>query len=73
MDDKQQIEALYLEMYQAMIAKDTATLNRIHADDFELTHMTGMHQLSTPMVSVWVVPSLPSMPPSIMVNYLFFM
>ena len=44
MDDKQQIEALYREMYQAMIAKDTATLNRIHADEFVLTHMTGMRQ-----------------------------
>ena len=44
MDDKSQIEALYREMYKAMIAKDTATLNRVHADDFVLTHMTGMHQ-----------------------------
>ena len=44
MDDKQQIEALYREMYQAMVMKDTATLNRIHADEFVLTHMTGMHQ-----------------------------
>ena len=31
-------------MYKAMIDKDTATLNRVHADDFVLTHMTGMHQ-----------------------------
>ena len=44
MDDKQQIEALYREMYQAMIAKDTLTLNRIHADEFVLTHKTGMRQ-----------------------------
>ena len=44
MDDKQQIEALYREMYRAMIAKDTATLNHIHADEFALTHMTGMRQ-----------------------------
>jgi len=44
MDDKQQIEALYREMYEAMVRKDTATLNRVHADDFVLTHMTGMHQ-----------------------------
>lgn len=29
MDDKQQIEALYREMYKAMVEKDTATLNRI--------------------------------------------
>ena len=44
MDDKQQIEALYREMYEAMVRKDTATLNRVYADDFVLTHMTGMHQ-----------------------------
>ena len=44
MTDKVQIEALYREMYAAMVAKDTATLNRVHADDFVLTHMTGMHQ-----------------------------
>ena len=44
MTDKKQIEALYREMYKAMIEKDTATLNRVHADDFVLTHMTGMHQ-----------------------------
>lgn len=44
MTDRQEIEALYREMYQAMIAKDTATLNRIHAPEFVLTHMTGMQQ-----------------------------
>jgi uncharacterized protein (TIGR02246 family) len=44
MNDKSQIEALYREMYKAMVEKDTATLNRVHADDFVLTHMTGMHQ-----------------------------
>ena len=44
MTDKEQIEALYREMYEAMVRKDTATLNRVHADDFVLTHMTGMHQ-----------------------------
>lgn len=48
MSDREHIEALYREMYEAMIAKDTATLNRIHADEFVLTHMTGMHQ-SKPM------------------------
>ena len=42
--DKEQIEALYSEMYEAMVAKDTVTLNRVHADDFVLTHMTGMQQ-----------------------------
>ena len=44
MTDKDQIEALYREIYKTMIAKDTATLYRIHADDFVLTHMTGMRQ-----------------------------
>ena len=44
MNDKSQIEALYREMYEAMVRKDTTTLNRVHADDFVLTHMTGMHQ-----------------------------
>ena len=34
MSDKDMIEALYREMYEAMVRKDTATL----------THMTGMHQ-----------------------------
>lgn len=44
MKDKELIEALYREMYKAMVEKDTATLNRVHADNFVLTHMTGMHQ-----------------------------
>ena len=44
MDDKQQIEALYREMYQAMVDKDTLKLNQIHSDSFVLTHMTGMRQ-----------------------------
>lgn len=42
--DKRQIEQLYREMYQAMVEKDTATLNRVHADEFVLVHMTGMRQ-----------------------------
>ena len=42
--DESQIKFLYREMYEAMVAKDTVTLNRVHADDFVLTHMTGMHQ-----------------------------
>ena len=44
MDDKSQIEALYKQMYRAMIEKDTVTLNEIHAHEFVLTHMTGMRQ-----------------------------
>ena len=31
-------------MCQAMIDKDTATLNEIHAPEFVLIHMTGMRQ-----------------------------
>lgn len=44
MSDKEQILQLYREMYRAMVAKDTATLNRLHADDFVLVHMTGIRQ-----------------------------
>ena len=44
MTDKNMIEALYREMYKAMVEKDTKTLNRIHAPEFVLIHMTGMHQ-----------------------------
>ena len=42
--DRQQIMDLYQVMYQAMVSKDTATLSRIHSDDFVLVHMTGMRQ-----------------------------
>ena len=44
MTDRDQIEQLYNEMYQAMVEKDTAALNRVHADEFVLIHMTGMRQ-----------------------------
>ena len=43
-DDRLTIEQLYRDMCQAMIDKDTATLTRIHADNFVLVHMTGMRQ-----------------------------
>ena len=43
MDDKKQIEQLYKQMYQAMIAKDIATLNTILADGSVLIHMTGTY------------------------------
>lgn len=43
-DDRQQIQQLYETMYQAMIAKDTATLNHVYADEMVLIHMTGMRQ-----------------------------
>ena len=44
MDDKSQIRELHEQMYKAMVAKDIATLDKLHADDFVLTHMTGMQQ-----------------------------
>lgn len=44
MDDRQQIEQLYRDMYKAMAEKDSATLDRVHADEFVLVHMTGMRQ-----------------------------
>ena len=44
MDDKQQIEQLYKQQYQAMIAKDVATLDTILDDSSVLVHMTGTHQ-----------------------------
>ncbi len=44
MDDKKQIEQLYRQMYQAMIAKDIATLNTILAEGSVLIHMTGIKQ-----------------------------
>ena len=44
MDDKSQIEALYKRMYRAMVEKDMVTLDELHADEFVLTHMTGMRQ-----------------------------
>ena len=42
--DQQQIEQLYERMYRAMIAKDTAALRPMFADDFYLVHMTGTRQ-----------------------------
>ena len=44
MDDKQQIEALYKQMYRAMIAKDTATLGTLLDENSVLIHMTGTRQ-----------------------------
>ena len=42
--DAQQLKELYREMWQALLTKDIATLDKIHSDDFVLTHMTGMNQ-----------------------------
>lgn len=47
MDDRKEIEALYGQMYQAMVDKDTLVLNKVHANDFVLIHMTGMRQSKT--------------------------
>lgn len=34
----------YERMYRLMIQKDTKALGAMLSDDFELVHMTGMHQ-----------------------------
>jgi ketosteroid isomerase-like protein len=44
MNDRQQIEQLYQRMYRAMVEKDIATLDSLHAREFVFTHMTGMRQ-----------------------------
>ena len=43
-NDKALLEQTYVEMYRAMIAKDTATLANMLDDSFVLVHMTGMRQ-----------------------------
>lgn len=40
----EELKAVYKDMYQAMIHKDTKELDRILDDAFVLVHMTGMHQ-----------------------------
>ena len=47
MNDERQLKNLYNEMWQALLTKDILTLEKIHADDFILTHMTGMNQPKT--------------------------
>ena len=42
--DSQQIEALYKQMYQAMIAKDIETLGSLLDENAVLIHMTGTRQ-----------------------------
>ena len=44
MKDEDQIKQLYHDMYDAMVAKDEAELDRVHDDSFILIHMTGMRQ-----------------------------
>ena len=42
--DEQKLKTLYREMWQALLAKDIATLDKIHSDDFVLVHMTRLNQ-----------------------------
>ena len=44
MNDREQIEQLYRDMYAAMVNKDRGELERVHDDSFALRHMTGMAQ-----------------------------
>ena len=44
MDDRKATKQLYHEMYQAMIRKDRAELERVHDNSFVLIHMTSMRQ-----------------------------
>ncbi|MBQ8968786.1 MAG: nuclear transport factor 2 family protein [Bacteroidaceae bacterium] len=44
MTDREQIAEQYHCMYRAMVEKDSATLDAVHASEFVLVHMTGMHQ-----------------------------
>jgi len=44
MNDREQIVNLYHDMYEAMVSKDEAELDRIHDSSFILIHMTGMRQ-----------------------------
>ena len=42
--DEQQLKDLYAEMWQALLTKDIKTLDKIHAENFVLVHMTGLNQ-----------------------------
>ena len=44
MSAETQIRNAYIQMYEAMVAKDRKTLELLHDDDFVLTHMTGTRQ-----------------------------
>ena len=44
MNDKEIIKKLYIDLCQASIDKDLEKLNNILANDYILTHMTGMNQ-----------------------------
>ena len=44
MNDREQIEQLYHDMYRAMVNKNRTDLECVHDDSFALRHMTGMVQ-----------------------------
>ena len=44
MTDQERIETCYKKMYEGMIAKDHALLDRVLDDTFVLVHMTGLRQ-----------------------------
>ena len=44
MSAEAQIQNVYIQMYEAMVAKDRKALELLHDDDFVLTHMTGTRQ-----------------------------
>ena len=44
MSDAEQIQALYLCMYDGMVRKDREMLDRVLDDRFVLVHMTGLRQ-----------------------------
>lgn len=44
MNDEQKLKNLSRKMWKALVEKDIKTLEKIHDDNFVLTHMTGMKQ-----------------------------
>ena len=44
MEEKEKIQAVYREMYRAMIEKDIPALSQVLDESFVLVHMTGMRQ-----------------------------
>lgn len=44
MNDREQLAMCYRTMYQGMIRKDAALLDKVLDDSFALLHMTGMRQ-----------------------------
>ncbi len=44
MSDEEKLKKLSREMWKALVAKDLKFLEKIHSEDFILTHMTGLKQ-----------------------------